>query len=210
MAFLFEISGKVAFPNPETVLIPPFKEIWERDKRKDKAYALEDFAYIEFMSSMRKSNPYRQYKGKRKEEVIIKDVITRSKWKPDDLIYQAIAKIEKFQTEASTTYSYYMAAKKAVEKMEQFFLTVDITERNEKGALLYKPRDITAAVNDTQKLLANLKALEKKVEEELYEETKRRSDKVISPFANPERLIESEILKADLNRIVNGFNTLGI
>ena len=132
MAYLFEIQEKIAFPHPETVLIPPFKEIWERDTRKDKAYALEDFAYIEFMSSMRKSNPYRQYKDNRKHQAIVKDIITREKWKPDELIYKAIAKIDKFQNEASTTYSYYIAAKKAVEKWKPFSLLLIFQKRMRK------------------------------------------------------------------------------
>ena len=53
---------------------------------------------------------------------------------------------------------------------------------------IWKPRDITSALNDTEKVLANIKSLEKKVEEELFEETKTRSNKQISPFADPESL----------------------
>ena len=49
------------FPNPETLLITPFKDIWERDKTPSKAIAIQEFAYIEFMTSMLKSNPYREY-----------------------------------------------------------------------------------------------------------------------------------------------------
>jgi len=61
MAFLFTVTEKTVFPNAETLLISPFKDIWERDKTKQKIYALEELAYIEFMTSMKKSNPYRQY-----------------------------------------------------------------------------------------------------------------------------------------------------
>ena len=34
MAFLFIVSEKSVFPNPETLLISPFKDIWARDKSK--------------------------------------------------------------------------------------------------------------------------------------------------------------------------------
>lgn len=189
MAFLFEINEKTVFPNAETLLISPFKEIWERDKTKRKDKALEEFAYIEFMTSMRKSNPYRQYPESRKEKVIIEDIITQKDWEPDELIKEAIKKVIKFQKEASTTYSYYMAAKRAAEKMQDFFNDVDITKVNPKTSNpIYKPRDITSALNDTEKVLTNIKALEKKVEEELFEETRNKSDKEISPFADPESL----------------------
>lgn len=190
MAFLFTVTEKTVYPNTETLLVSPFKDIWERDKSKQKYHALEEFAYIEFMSSMKKSNPYRQYPENQKEEKVVKDVITdRENWEPDELIKQAIHKLLKFQSEASTTYNYYMAAKRAAEKMQEFFNEVDITAVNPKTFNpVYKPRDITSALNDTEKVLGNLKTLEKKVEEELYEETKNRSNKEISFFADPESL----------------------
>jgi hypothetical protein len=53
---------------------------------------------------------------------------------------------------------------------------------------IYKPKDITSAVADAEKTLGTLSALKSKVEEELYEKSKMRSDKVISPFANPDSL----------------------
>ena len=189
MAFLFTVTEKTVFPNNETLLIYPFKDIWERDKTKDKHYAIEEFAYIEFMSSMKKTNPYRQYKKELKETKIIQAVITKPNWTPDGLIKAGIDKIIEFQREASTTYNYYMAVKRAAEKMQDFFMDVDINERHPKsGNLIYKPKDVTGAMGDTEKVLSNLKSLEKKVEEELYESTKNRSNKEISFFADPESL----------------------
>lgn len=189
MAFLFIVQEKSVFPNPETLLISPFKEIWGRDKSKEKHFALEEFAYIEFMSSMKKSNPYRQYQEKEKKEKIKAAIITQDNWKADELVLEGIDKIKSFQKEASTTYNYYMSAKRAAEKMTAFFNTVDIREVNPKSLNpIYKPRDITSAINDLEKNLSNLKALEKKVAEELYEETKNRGQKEISFFADPESI----------------------
>jgi hypothetical protein len=157
MAFLFTVTEKTVFPNTETLLISPFKEIWNRDKSKEKYSAIEDFAYIEFMTSMLKSNPYRQYEENKKEEKVRQAVITRKDWEPDELVKQAIHKVIQFHREASTTYNYYMAAKRAAEKMQDFFNEVDITEKNEKTFNpVYKPRDITSALNDTEKVLSNL------------------------------------------------------
>lgn len=189
MAFLFQVDNKVVFPNPETLLIYPFKDIWERDKSKGKETALREFAYIEFITSMKKSNPYRQYPESRKQDVVQKATIGDKNWKPDKLIVEGMKKIKKFQEEASTTYNYYISAKNAIETMTDFFNNVDLNERNFKtGNPIYKPADITRAFNDLERNLANLKALEKKVEEELFEETRTRSDKQISPFANPSSL----------------------
>ena len=189
MAFLFQVEGKTVYPNAEALLIEPYKSIWNRDETVDKIGATEDLAYIEFMTSMKKSIPYRQYPEEVKHHIIVGEIITRKGWVVDDLLTAGMQKLILLQKEASTTYNYYLAAKVAAEKMQNYFLEVDINERNDKtGNPVYKPRDVTSALNDTEKVLTNLKALEKKVEEEIYEQTKNRSDKQISPFANPESL----------------------
>lgn len=189
MAYLFVVEGRAVFPNPETLLISPFKEIWGRDKTKEKEKALEELTYIEFVSSMRRSNPYRQYSETEKESKVREDVITDPKWTPDSKVLLGIKKIEQFQKEASTTYSYYIAAKKALEKVAQFYMTFDMSERNPKTNVpIFKAADITRALDNTDKTLGNLKGLEKKVEEELYEEVKRQSGKEISFFAKRESM----------------------
>lgn len=189
MAYLFKIENNMVYPNTETLLIEPFKSIWERDKTKAKNKAKEEFAYIEFMSSMKKTNPYRNYPEDRKEDIIIDAVITTPNWKPDSKIKEAIKKIQKFQTEASVTYNYLMSAKQAIESMMEFYNNVDLGERNFKtGNPIYKPRDVTSAINDIEKNMINIKNLEKKMQDELIEETRNKSDKEISWFANPETM----------------------
>lgn len=189
MAFLFEINGKAVFPQPETLLIYPFKDIWERDLSVEKENAIQEFAYIEFMTSMLKSNPYREYPEVKKDEIIRKDVITQIDWNPDELVMKGMEYIVNLQMDGSITYTYWMSNKSAIEKMIQFFNNFDIDERNFKSGMpIYKPKDITSAVADAEKTLTTLNALKTKVDEEVYESSRNRSDKVISPFANPNSL----------------------
>lgn len=184
MAFLFKIEGRSVFPNEETLLIEPFKTIWGRDKDKDKANALEEFCYIEFMSSAKKTNPYRNYDEDKKQVEIVKDCITQKDWKPDELVEKAMEKIQEFQLRASVTYSYFKAAVHGAEKMKSFFYSFDMNERNPKTLNpVWKPKDITNAISDTDNVVIKLANLEKKVLEELYEETKTKANKEISPFA---------------------------
>jgi hypothetical protein len=186
---LFIVEGSRVMPHPETLLVSPFNKIWERDKSKDKKKALAEFAYIEFCTSMLESNPYKQYTEIKKPVVVQEAVIFMKGWKPDAQIFAAMKVVQVFMTEASTTYTYYMAAKRAAEKMQAFFREVDVNERDLKtGKPIWKPRDITSALNDTGKTLATLKDLEKKVHEEIYETMKTKADKKISIFANPESL----------------------
>jgi hypothetical protein len=189
MAHLFQINDRAVFPNPETLLIYPFKEIWERDESPKKEVAIQELAYIEFATSMLKSNPYREYPEDKKDIILKKEIMLDENWEADELIFDGIKKIEELQAEGSITYTYWMSNKSAIEKMIDFFNTVDISEKNFKtGNPIYKPRDITSAVADAEKILTTLTALKSKVDEEIFEMSKTRSDKKISPFANPDSL----------------------
>lgn len=190
MSLLFTVESKVVSPTTQVLLIPPFKEIWERDTTKDKRYAIEDFSYIEFMASIQKSNPYSGYAEHQRPEKIIKDIITREDWDQEDpLLVYGIAKLKEFQAEASVTYNYYMAAKSAAEKMQMFFINFSMSDVNLRtGAPIFKPKDITSALNDTSRVLENLNTLREKVDNEVFEEIKKKGQKVVSPFADPSSL----------------------
>lgn len=189
MAFLFQINGKVVFPNPETLLIYPFKDIWDRDESVNKEVAIQELTYIEFITSMLKSNPYREYPTEKKDIILKKEIMLDENWQPNDLVLEGIKKIEELQKEGSVTYTYWMSNKAAIEKMIDFFNNFDIDERNFKSGMpIYKPKDITSAVADAEKTLTTLNALKSKVDEEVFEISKTRSDKQISPFANPSSL----------------------
>lgn len=184
MAQLFEITDKVVYPHAETLLLEPFKSIWERDTTKGKEIAIKEFAFMEFMTSVRKTNPYKGYSDEKREELLLKDIIQDPKWEKDSLILRGMAEIKRFQTEASATYAYYISVRKAVQEMQTFLDQIDLSERTKMGAPVYKPKELTSALIDTEKVLANLRSLETKVEEELFQETKNRANKTVSYFAS--------------------------
>jgi len=184
MSLLFEISGNLVRPNAETLLISPFREIWERDASKDKKRALEDLAFVEFCTSVEASNPFANFPESVREEVVRKEVVRSRGWKKDALVERAMERAVEMQEQASTVYRYYMSAKRAVEKMTDFLNTVDLDERNAKtGALLHRPSDIIRTVNDIEKTMANLKSLEERVRKEAFGTGRNRGDKRVSPFA---------------------------
>jgi len=186
MSIIFNIEDKVVYPTPEILMVEPYKKIWNRDKTKNKDKALLEFAYVEFMTSMKMSNPFRDYEEDIKESKILLGIGMKKTWKPDALIKEAIEKSNEFQKEASLSYRFFISAKTGMRKLQDFFDTVNLKERNPKSQnVIYKPRDITVALQDTEKLLINFKNLEKRVEQDLYETTKTRNNKRISIFADP-------------------------
>jgi len=191
MAILFIVEGRIVKPNVETLLVSPFKEIWERDETSTKDHAIEDFSYMEFCTSELESNPFSGYNLDIRERKVREQIITRENWEEDEFILAGKASIIQFQKEASATYTYYMSARAAAEKMQDFFNTFDMGAVNFKtGALIYKPKEITSALIDTAKVLENLQTLKKKVDAELFDEIKNKAQKVISPFANPSSLTD--------------------
>ncbi len=175
-------------PTDETLLTPPFSKIWGRDRSHGRAQAMRELAYVEFLCSQLRTNPYRDLPDEAREPEVNRAVFGGG-YEPDELVRQAIARYNRFNEEGSTSYRYYVAVRGAVEKMRAFFETFDLSSVNPKtGSPIYKPRDITAALADTEKLISSLKALERKVHEELYDEVQVRAQKRISPFADPDSL----------------------
>jgi hypothetical protein len=189
MAYLFEVKNNSVVPTAEALMIAEFKEIWDTDKSADKTSALNTFAYIEFMTSALKSNPYQGYPAETRQKHLGKLYLNDENYEPKGLIKEAINIVNKFQTEASTAYSYYLSHKKSAEMLKNHLEEIDLTERNEKtGNMLYKPKDITSALVDTNEILDNILKLEEKVNKELYGKTitKVRAGKEVSVFAKKE------------------------
>lgn len=109
-------------------------------------------------------------------------------WQPDDLIQQAIEKVEEFQKEASSNYSLYKDALVGKEKLQRFLREFDLDERTKTNTLILKPGDVTKTLLEIDKVATSLNSLEKKVEEDLYETVRMRSNKEISIFAKPEHM----------------------
>lgn len=190
-AYLFVVEGKVVKPNTETLLISPYREIWERDESTGKFRAIQELSYIEFIVSQKKSNPYSGYAPSVRSTKIIRDLfLDDDGWEPDELVDLGIEKLKEFQAKASPTYRYWESVYMAVEKMNIFFRTFNIKERNEKtGNPIYKPRDITSAVKETDDMLAKMNKLKEKVENDLFDVVINRGGREDSPFADPENNI---------------------
>ncbi len=181
MAFLFVVEKNRVKPNPETLLIPPFSEIWERDESEGKTRALTDFTYIEFMVSKKKSNPYAGYTDELREKKLQEELYPDG-WFHDTLIEMGMAKLREFQEEASPTFAYYMDALATAENTRTFLRGINLNDKNDRGLPIYKPKDVTSALIDTERIIQTLASLKDKVEQELFETTKTKGNKEINYF----------------------------
>jgi hypothetical protein len=134
------------------------------------------------MTSKKKTNPYGGYSDANRLQTLKKIYFT-DEWTPDTLVEQGMAKIVEFMTEGSPTYSYYIDILTAAEKIKTYLRDVDLQEKNERnGMYLHKVSDITRSMKDTDQVLQNIHSIKEKVEQELFDQTKTRSNKQINPF----------------------------
>lgn len=183
MAYLFEIENNIAKPTTEALLIEPYKSIWERDTNRDKSRAIKEFTYIEFMVSKKKTNPYAGYDENRRKEELKKVLNLPEDWEEDIHIRNSMKKLDDFQTEASPSYTFLLAAETAANKLKDFFNSFDMNERNPRtGVPIFSPKSISSSINDAEQNIRTLHNIREKVEQELFEATKTRNNRDINPF----------------------------
>ena len=81
---------------PEFLALKPFREIWQRDKSKHKDRAIQEIAYIFFMSDPRSDYQYLVDEEERSKAIKEGEGID-SKWKPDKLVLDAITFYKSFK-----------------------------------------------------------------------------------------------------------------
>ena len=96
MIKLFKYEGYKLNISEEALLLKPFKEIWQRDKSKNKDKALQELGYIYFMSDPRSDYQYLVDEEERSKAIKEGEGID-SKWKPDKLVLDAITFYKSFK-----------------------------------------------------------------------------------------------------------------
>lgn len=187
----------------------PFCDIWARDTSEHKAVALAEIAFIEFMSSPKKTNPFYGYSdalpkpppppaegeplqiadhtvivlSERAKKIIANRFKEWPNWSPDNLVWEAIEQYKEFYYNASPNLAYYESNLKAAAKVRDFFDTFDMGERNFKtGMPIYKAKEITDAIKNADEVMTKLSAMKAKVDEDIYEQSKSRKNRQINPF----------------------------
>lgn len=168
---IFDIENNKVVLNPQSLSVPEFKLIWERDKNKMKGTATKEISYIVFLCDESVDNPYRAYKDDDRERILLKDFMD-SNWKPDQLVLQGI---EKFKELKQTTNSRLLrSAKKAAEKLSEYFDSVDFNVKDNSGRPVFSSRDLASNLKEVAGIVKSLNLLEDMVRKEQMEGTNIR------------------------------------
>lgn len=181
---IFVIDKGIIKPTDFVLGISPFKEIWDRDKSDKKDRAIKDFTFIEYYVSPKTINPFKDIREEEREKKIIETVSILKGYKPDKLVWQAVDRYKEMLYQWSKSYRLYTAAMKAIENLRDFLETVDVSEKNDKGMPIYKPKDITNALKDINSIISNLKDLERNIFDEISS-AKIYGGKRKNPFEDP-------------------------
>lgn len=180
---LFTVQNSIAVPSTHALLIEPFRTLWNRDQTQHKEVAIREFTYIELLCSYKKSNPYSGYKDDLKKIKVANNVFPDiPDYVPDLIVEECIKMYNSLQEESSPSLRLIKAAEKAINEVESFLTTVDLTERTNSGAAVLKPVDVANAVKQLPEMSTALVRMKEKVQQELNDNSKTRGQREIGYF----------------------------
>lgn len=162
---MFELIDYVVKINPSSLNIPEFKEIWKRDKKRNKADAHAELSYVYYMSDFQ--SEYRNYPYDEREDKVKEDFCKKAlgeDWKPDMKVLYAIEKYEKMQITPSLRFLGFVETE--IDKMRDFLNSLEMSEDNIKLKI--------DSMDKITKYITQLPKLKESVKKEVSESTKIR------------------------------------
>ena len=170
MIKLFNYEGYVVTVEPEAIMLAPFKAIYDRDKRKDKSMAMQELAYIYFMSDPRSDYQYLVDEEVRKEEVV-KGLGLPNGWKEDEVIKRGRLFYESFKPVSAGLLE---DTRIAVNKLRQLLRNIDLEAVDDKGKPIYTLNTVTATIKQIPGLVKDLDEAERTLSKDIIQEAKAR------------------------------------
>lgn len=147
----------------ELELIPEFKPLLALNYNKQpgdvdgrkRVRATKEFTYIWFMHS--NYSPYREYDDKERHEESLATALLPSTFTPSTELLLAIKKYKTLNE--SRILKLIRAAEAAIDKVKDYFNTIDFTKETSTGALVNKPTDVIRAIKELDGVSEGLEKL---------------------------------------------------
>ena len=166
MKTLFDLKDRKVVVSPEALLIPEFKEIYSRDKSKDKANAIQQLPYVYFISDYK--SPYvSSLSPTALSKVVAKDFMKDEDYEPDSKVLAAIDKYKELQKTPSMLL--LNASLQTVHNLTDYLQNVDLQERDKHDKPIYKPSDVTNSLSKIGAIVDSLNKVKANVEREIIE-----------------------------------------
>lgn len=170
MAQLFNLKDGLVVLNPDVLAVPPFKELYSRDKSKNKESSYKELSFVYFMADF--NSPYATYPEDKREQLIKDDFIKDKKWKPDTLVLDSIKKY--VQLSETPTMRLVRSVRSLIDRMSDYLATAEVDEESIKT--------LQDSVDKIAKTVAGYGKLEEAVKKEMTSGTKIRGGKDIGDY----------------------------
>lgn len=167
---LFKLEGYNLTISEEAYLLKPFKDIWKRDKSKNKEMALNELGVIYYMEDPR--SDYQTYidRDERLNQIKLALGIKES-WNPDKVVLNAMEFYASFKSEAALLLE---DIRIAITKLREYIKTIDLNALDDKGKPIYTLNTYTATIGQIPKLITSLDEAEKTIAKDIIQSDKVR------------------------------------
>lgn len=177
---LFDLIDNKLTISEEAYVLTPFKNIWTRDKTKQKEVALAELGYIYFMEDFKSDFSDIVEEDQRQKEVI--SVLNLpSSWKEDTFIKDAREFYRK-RSEEITPLLLLRDSKIVLDKMRKYFREVDFLALDDKGKPIYDIDKLARVIERSAGILQNLSNLENMVKKEIESKKDKIGSKIKATF----------------------------
>jgi hypothetical protein len=163
---LFEIKDDQVSFSPQALLLKPFKDLWDRDKKKNKPLANTELAAVYFFMDY-KSDFSTMLNDEEKLE-LIKSVIVGmpTDWEPDNLFKEACKFYQTMQETHSTLL--LIDAQYAIASVRKFLRSLDMEERDERDKPVHDIKKVIDSLGSINKVTESLMDLEQQVKKQIH------------------------------------------
>ena len=168
---LFEIKNNKLIFAPETLGLIPFKTLFDRDKSKDKELAIAELTTLYFFVDYKSD-----FSNILDEQAKLKEIISvvsglGKDWKPD-AEWNAAVDFYK-QRQETVSMQLIASAKVALNGLQKFFKTVDLTHTDKSGKPKYSPKQLSDTIGTLPKLIASINELEEQIKKEVEQKNNK-------------------------------------
>lgn len=167
---LLKYEGYKVIVDPEILVLKPFRDLWKRDKTKDKEKALLEIAFIYFMTDPRSDYQYLTDIEQRKQAIKEGEGLPE-KWEPDKAVLNAMEFYNSFKPTSALLLE---DTRYAVDKLRRLLRDIDLTQTDDKGKPIYTLNTITATIKQVPSLVKDLDDAEKAIAKESMIASKMR------------------------------------
>lgn len=168
---IIEYNNYTIEPTQEAFLIKPIRDLFNKDKSKNKEKFLQQMSVLYFYADPRSTYNYIVDDEERLKAIIEQEGLPKD-FKITEDLDKALQEYKKHTI--TTSYLLLQDTKIAVDKVRQFLREVDLTAVDDKGKPLYTINSITQAIKQIPQLSKDLLEAEKIVSKEIEEQGRAR------------------------------------